>query len=219
MQQSKKIILLGVGGHCLSVLDSLKGLSSYDEVGLIDKSYPSSNKETSLMGIPVIGDDSDLERLFQEGYTDAFISIGSIGSTILRKRLFERLKKIGFTLPNIIDKDSTVSPYTVLGEGIYIGKKAVVNTDAKIGNGAIINTAAVLEHQCVIGDYVHLAPGSIICGNVTIEEGTHIGAGSVVRQGLHIGADTMIGMGSIVLKDIKSHVTAYGNPCKEVKHD
>jgi acetyltransferase-like isoleucine patch superfamily enzyme len=46
---------------------------------------------------------------------------------------------------------------------------------------------------------------------------THIGAGSVVKQQTAIGANTLIGMGSVVLKNISDNVTAYGNPCREVK--
>jgi len=220
MPEIRKILLLGAGGHCKSVLDSIISSYCYDSIGIIDKILPSIEDENSnIMGIPIIGEDNDLTRLYSEGFTEAFITVGSIGDVSLRKKLYITIKQIGFHIPNIVDSSSIVSSFAVLGEGIYIGKNAVVNADAKIGNCAIINTSAVIEHECRIGDFVHIAPGSILSGNVWIDEGTHIGAGSVIKQGLHIGADTMIGIGSVVLKDIKSKVTAYGNPCKEVKHD
>lgn len=211
--------MLGTGGHCRSVADSLFELSEYEEIGLVGKIRSDDNDKYGgdfPMGLPAVGNDDRLEELMKEGYTDAFIAIGSVGDTTVRKKLYLELKRIGFHIPNIIDKSSTVSKYAVLGEGIYIGKKAAVNAYAVIGNCAIINTASIIEHQCIIGDFVHAASGSTLCGNVKVGAETHIGAGSIVKQGIHIGSGTMIGMGSVVLKDIGDYVTAYGNPCRIV---
>jgi acetyltransferase-like isoleucine patch superfamily enzyme len=77
----------------------------------------------------------------------------------------------------------------------------------------------VIEHECNIGEFVHVASGSILSGNVTVGAGTHIGAGSIIRQGICIGEGSMIGIGSVVVKNIGDYVTAYGNPCREVKHE
>lgn len=215
MSEIKKIVLLGAGGHCISVLESIKESSMYAEIGVIDKIIEDEN----VMGVPIIGCDNDLIRLHSQGYTDAFITVGSIGDTSLRKRLYQLIKQIGFHIPNIIDSSSIISQYATLGEGIYIGRKAVVNAYAKIGNLVIINTSSVVEHECIIEDLVHVSPGSILCGNVQVGKETHIGAGSVIKQRIYIGAGTMIGMGSVVLKNIGDNVVAYGNPCKEVKYE
>lgn len=222
MSEAKKILLIGAGGHCLSVLDSLLSSYDYEDIGIVDKDYSmleASNKTLKrrfIMEIPIVGNDYDLERLFSDGYTEAFITVGSIGDIGIRKKLYQLVKNIGFHIPNIIDKTGIVSSYSICGEGIYVGKKAIVNTNTKIGNCAILNTSSVIEHECVIGDFVHIAPGSILCGNVYIGNETHIGAGSVIKQGIQIGKESMIGAGSVVLKNIGSNVIAYGNPCKEV---
>lgn len=222
MGQNRKILLLGMGGHCLSVIDSLKSLKLYESIGLIAKDedtlYLSDTKADLNGSIQVVGSDKDLPLLKEEGYTDAFITVGSIGNPIIRQRLYNLLKEIGYNIPNIIDRTAVLSSDISLGEGIYVGKKAVINAGSSIGNCAIINTMALIEHECSLGDFTHIAPGSILCGKVVVGENTHIGAGSIIRQGLNIGEDTMIGMGSVVVKDIGDHVTAYGNPCKEVKH-
>ncbi len=39
MSGDKKILLLGAGEHCNSVLDSLLSTGDYDEVGIIDKVF------------------------------------------------------------------------------------------------------------------------------------------------------------------------------------
>lgn len=213
-QEAKKILLIGAGGHCLSVLDSLLNSNYYFDIGIIDRRNTTTK---DLMGIPVLGNDDDLEFFYRKGFKEAFITIGSIGDTSLRKNMYENAKKIGFHFPNIIDKTSVISQYSKLGEGIYVGKNTVINAYADIGNMAIINTSSTIEHDCIISDFVHIAPGSILCGNVQIEEGTHIGAGSIVKQGVSVGSKTIIGIGSVVISDITSNATAYGNPCREVK--
>lgn len=219
MLQNRKLLLLGAGGHAKSIADTVLGLALYDEIGMVGKegTEPLSELEAgSYGGLKEIAKEDQLEALFAMGYSDAFIAVGSIGDITVRQAIYSKLKRIGFRIPNIIDKSSVVSKYSTLGEGIYIGKKAVVNTNTFIGNCAIINTAAVIEHECHIGDFVHVASGSILCGNVHVGNGTHIGAGSMIKQGVHIGAGTMIGMGSVVLRDVGDYVTAYGNPCRVV---
>lgn len=222
MVQNRKILLLGAGGHCLSVLDSLKSLGLYEKIGLVVKDSSDMDeavKSSGLRDIEIAGCDDELSNLYEQGFTDAFITVGSIGNTSIRQKLYQKIKQIGFHIPNIIDKTAVVSFDVELGEGIYVGKKAVINTGSSIGNCAIINTMALIEHECRIGEFVHVAPGSILCGNVTVGKNTHIGAGSIIKQGITIGSDSMIGMGSVVVSPVGSRVVAYGNPCKEVKHE
>jgi sugar O-acyltransferase (sialic acid O-acetyltransferase NeuD family) len=213
MGNDRKILLLGAGGHCLSVLDSLMTSCEFQTIGIVDREKL-ENGINNIMGIPILGGDEDLPKLFQEGFTDAFITVGSVGNTDIRRKLYLKVKEIGFHIPNIIDKTSIISDWTTLGEGIFVGKNVVINANSEIGNLAIINTSSTIEHECRIGDYVHIAPGDVVCGNVQIEHDAHIGAGSVIRQGIHIGAGTVIGCGSVVVKDLAANVKAYGNPCR-----
>ncbi len=218
MPENRKLLLIGGGGHCKSVIDTLLTSSEYKNIGIIEKKnkYMAVSK---ISEIPVIGYDDELEIFYKRGYTDAFITVGSIGNPVVRNVIYKRIKEIGFRVPNIIDKSSNISKGIHWGEGIFAGKNVVINAEVQLGNCVIINTGSIIEHECRIQDFVHVGPGSIICGNVRIDEETHIGAGSIVKQGVHIGAGAMIGMGSVVLKDISSYATAYGNPCREVKNE
>ncbi len=206
----KKILLIGGGGHCHSVLDSILALCIYDEIGIIDKI------DCSFLGVPVVGKDDDVSRLMLEGWTDAFITVGSVGDTSLRRKLYKMVKSIGLNIPTIVDPTSVVARGTQLAEGVYVGKRAVINTGSIIETCAIINTGAVIEHDCIIGEFSHISPGTIICGQVNIGNDSHVGAGAVVRQQINIGDNVLIGAGSVVVKDVPDKVRAYGNPCKVV---
>ena len=204
----KKLLLIGGGGHCHSVLDSVLKLNEYDAIGIVDYSNDTVN------GIPVVGNDEDLPRLRKNGWTDAFITVGSVGNTSLRHRLFQMVKNEGFTVPSIVDPTAIVADDAEIDEGCFIGKGAIVNAGSKIGKAAIINTGAIIEHDCIVGEFAHISPGAVLCGQVTVGNDTHIGAGSVVRQQIEIGNNSLIGAGSVVVKNIPVNVKAFGNPCK-----
>lgn len=203
--------MIGGGGHCKSVLDSVLSLGIYKDIGIISK------EKDARLGIPVVGSDEDLVSMFNHGWTDAFIAVGSVGNTTIRRRLYELIKGIGFTIPSIVDNTAAIAKGSQIGEGSFIGKKAVINTEAILGCCSIINTGAIVEHECNVGDFSHISPGAVLCGQVRIGHDTHIGAGAVVRQLISVGNNVLIGAGSVVLKDISDGVTAFGNPCKVVK--
>lgn len=209
---NRKLLLLGGGGHCRSVLDSALSLGLYSDIGIII-----NEKTDEVFGVPVVGSDQDLSVLFQNGWTDAFVTVGSVGNTAVRRRLYDMIKQIGFHIPSIVDNTAAVAREIQLGEGCFVGKKAVINTGSSLGRGSIINTGAIIEHDCFVGDFSHISPGAVLCGQVKIGHDTHVGAGSVIRQLISVGDNAMIGAGSVVLKDIPDGVTAYGTPCKVVK--
>lgn len=207
----KKLLLIGGGGHCRSVLDSVLALNIYDKVAMIDR------ENTSMLGVKVIGSDKDIPVLFKDGWQEAFITVGSVGNTAIRRRLYQMVKEIGLAVPTITDPSASVAQYAMIKEGVYIGKRAVVNTGAVIGECAIINTGAIIEHDCAIGQFAHVSPGTILCGQVMVGDDTHVGAGAVVRQQLSVGNNVLIGIGSVIVRDIPDKSKAIGNPCKVVE--
>lgn len=206
----KKLLLIGGGGHCHSVLDSVLALGEYTDIGIIDRG------RNSYLGVPVIGNDDDIPRLKEKGWTHAFITVGSVGNTAIRRRLYKMIKDIDLIIPSIIDTTSVVANDVLLSEGSFVGKNAIINAGSILGICSIINTGSIIEHDCIVGDFSHISPGSIVCGQVNIGSDSHIGAGSVIRQQITIGDNTLIGIGSVIVRDIPERVTAYGNPCKVV---
>jgi sugar O-acyltransferase (sialic acid O-acetyltransferase NeuD family) len=211
---NKKLLLIGGGGHCKSVLDCLLDLKTYSEIGIIDQKEAIGK---TVMGVPIVGCDEDLESLFSQGYTSAFVTVGSIGNPSLRIKLFNLIREIGYEIPVISDPSATVSAHAQIEAGVFIGKQSIVNAGARIEKGAILNTGCIVEHDCRVGAFSHISPGAVLSGEVIIGKNTHIGANATVRQQVHIGSDSIIGMASVVLENIGAHVMAYGNPCKEVK--
>lgn len=209
----EKIILLGGGGHCRSIIDTIQNSKLYEIVGIIDLK---KNIGQDISGIKIIDSDENLLKYKTNGIENIFISIGSIGNPYSRIKLFNMCNEIGFKNPCIIDQNAIISSKVKIGDGTFVGKGVIINTGSIIGRNCIINTGSIIDHDCIIEDFVHISPGSTICGGVKIGKYTHIGASSTVIQYRSIGENTIIGAGSLVLKNIGSNITAYGSPCKEV---
>ena len=200
----KKIVLIGGGGHALSVADSIIQNKEYDIVGYTDF-VPNEG-----FVFKYLGNDDILQKCYNEGVKHAFICLGYMGHGRIRDELYGKLKNIGFEIPYIVDGTASIACNCRIGSGTYVGKNAVVNANSVVGDLAIINTGAIIEHSCSVGDYSHVAVGSVLCGEVIVGDHSLIGAGTTVLQGVHIGNDCIIGMGSNVLTDVGNGQKRYG---------
>lgn len=111
------------------------------------------------------------------------------------------------------------------GDKIYFGKHFYANTGLTILD----------ENTVVFGDNVFIAPhvsiytaGHPIAAEVRnleleyakpvkIGNDVWIGGNVVINPGVTVGDDVVIGSGSVVTKDIPSHVIAAGNPCRVLR--
>ncbi len=194
------IVLLGIGGHAHSVIDSIERAGKYRIIGFFDRE---EMQGSTYRDYPVLGVDADMGRYFEKGVKNAFVTVGFMGQGNVRERLFRQLKEVGYTLPNMIDDTAVVSDHAELGEGVFVGKKAVINADAKIGDMCIVNTGAIIEHDCIVNDFSHISVGSVLCGNVQIGRAAFVGANATVIQGIHIGNKCVIGAGTTVKKNVE----------------
>lgn len=206
-----KIVVIGYGGHAKSVIDSIKAKGEYEIVGYTDI------KDKQAKDIRYLGSDDSLPQLFKNGIHKAAFGLGFMGNSELRNKLYQFVKQLYFELPVIIDPTAVVSKRTEIGEGTFIGKRAVVNADAVIGKMCIINSGSIVEHENQIGDFTHIAVASVLCGKVIIGSQCLIGANSTVIQEVSIGNSTIIGAGSVVTRSIGDNEIAIGNPAKRIK--
>ena len=79
-----KLVLIGGGGHCKSVLDSALAMKTYEEIVITDAGL-AAGKEVYVCR--VAGTDKELYGLAKEGFGYAFITVGSIKSPKLRNQL------------------------------------------------------------------------------------------------------------------------------------
>lgn len=200
------IVLIGFGGHAKSVIDAIERGGKYRIVG-----FTEVKKCGGYHGYQCLGTDDRLAEIYKHGVKNAAVCIGFMGQVRqTRISVYNYVKDIGFTLPVICDPSAVTSKSSVIGEGTFVGKGAVVNAEARVGKMCIINTSAVIEHEAQVGDYSHVSVGTVLCGQVIVSRSCFIGANATVIQNVTIGDDVIVGAGSVVLKDIASGEKVYG---------
>jgi sugar O-acyltransferase (sialic acid O-acetyltransferase NeuD family) len=188
-----KLVLIGGGGHCKSVIDVIEQEGRFQIAGIVDKPELLGS---SVLGYPIIGSDSDLSSLANE-YKYAFIAIGQIKSPSIRIDLFNQAIDAGFVLPIIVSPRAYVSRSAKLDEGTIIMHDALVNASASIGKNCIINSKALIEHDSNIESFCHISTNAVINGSVIVRQGSFVGSGAVTKQCSEIKKNSFIKAGSL----------------------
>lgn len=207
---SLPVLVIGAGGHGRVVADALRA-AGRKVLGFLDAAADLEGMQ--IDGLPVLGGDSLLQ-----GYPTSTImlanGIGSTVSTVVRRRLYERLTACGFQFETVRHPAAVVSHSAVLSSGVQIMAGAVVQPGAVIGEDTIINTGALIDHDCVIGNHCHLAPGAVLSGAVRVGDDCHIGTAASVIQGVAIGAGATIAAGAVVVGDVAAGARMAGVPAR-----
>jgi UDP-perosamine 4-acetyltransferase len=209
------VVGIGAGGHAKVLIEILQAGTCYEVVGLLDRRP--DLKGQSVLGVPVLGDESELPRLIAAGIRHFFVGIGSVGDSSARKRVYENGLALGMEPVSSIHPSAIVSPSVRMGHGNMIMAGVVINACAILGNNIIVNTGVVVDHDCWLGDHVHVATGAKLSGTVRVGEGAHIGAGAVIRQNISIREGAVVGAGAAVVKDVGVNEVVVGVPARPLQ--
>lgn len=200
---SRKLILIGGGGHALSVASALG-----DEVaGYVDV------RPVEGMNYRYLGTDEHFIASPEEGSAVITVGTDSAGDLSLRRKLIGMYD--GLISDSFVSADAIVDRTAVIDAGTVVLRRAVVNCNTKIGRHCIINTGAIIEHDCRIGENVFIGPGATVCGGVTIGDDVFIGANATIRPGVTIVSRAVIGMAAAVVYDIRTTGTYAGVPARK----
>lgn len=188
----EKIVLIGGGGHCHSVIDVIELTNKYKIIGIVDTK---ENIGKKVLNYEVIACDDDLETILKT-CKNAVITVGQIKSNKIRVELFNKLKEIGFSLPVIISPHAYVSKHASIDEGTVVMHHALINANAKIGKNCIINSKALIEHDVIVENHCHISTASVLNGGVVVKENTFFGSNATSKQSIEIAG--FIKAGSLV---------------------
>lgn len=203
---NKKLILVGGGGHCKSVIDVAE-CAGYTILGILGRPEEVGKR---VLGYEVLGTDDDMAKFVD--VAEFVVTVGQIKSASLRVKLHEMVERAGGKLAMVISPTAHVSKYAQIGEGTVVMHHAVINADAIVGKGCIINTFANIEHDVVIGDYCHVSTGAMVNGGCVLSNGCFVGSQSAMSNGVTIGDDIIISAGAFVSHSLFEKGVYAGNP-------
>ena len=206
----KKILVIGTGGLAREFTSYFSSHSECIEIVGFSSTNHSEHSAFNLPGVPFKGDVSP----DSVGTDEAVIAIGS---PVVRKKISENLKVLGFKFPSFVHPSSVCSDEANLGEGVVVSPNCVISPNVILNPFSYINFSCGVGHDAVIGSYVQINPGTQLGGGVVIGDCCLIGSGSTVLQGVQIGANSTIASGSVVFTRVVENATMMGNPAKRMR--
>ena len=190
----KKIVLIGGGGHCKSVIDVIEQQGQFNIEGIVDVAELLGSE---ILGYPVFGTDDDIPKLASK-YKNAIITVGQIKSPKLRIKLFDLAVKSGFTMPKIISPNAYISKHSSIGNGVVVMHNAIINANSSIGDNCIINSKALVEHDCKISSHCHISTNATINGGAMVGSGSFVGSNATTKELAVIKDNSFIKAGSLI---------------------
>jgi sugar O-acyltransferase (sialic acid O-acetyltransferase NeuD family) len=211
MKAKEKIILIGGGGHCKSVIDIIEVEEKYEIAGIIDIKEKIG---TSVLGYPIIGCDDDITSIAKQ-YTNFVITFGQGKTNDFRLKTYHLLKSLNVSLPVIYSPYTHVSGHAQIGEGTVVMHGCIVNAGAKVGVNCILNTQSLIEHDAVVGNHCHISTKVSVNGFVSIGNNVFAGSSSVFVDRVSVCDDVTFGAGTVITKSIMESGIYVGNPAKK----
>jgi len=207
----KKIIILGTGGNCIDILDTINEVNlispQYDCIGFLDDNPDNLGK--MYYGVKVLGPLKMAKEITQTFFVNG---IGSPMNFWKKENIIEKTEIPLDNFETIIHPTASVSKMTKIGKGVVIFQNVTITSNVKIGNHVIILPNSVISHDADIGDYTCIAGGVCISGGTKVGKSCYLGTKSSIIGNVNIGDNCLIGMGSNVLKDVEGNSVVVGNP-------
>jgi hypothetical protein len=132
----KHLAILGASGHGKVLADTALQLG-WIEVSFFDDNWPVLKLNSHW---DVVGDTNKL-LLELENFDGVIVAIGN---NTVRLNKSKQLISESAKLITLIHPSATVSPFSSIGDGSFIGAGAILQVDCNIGLACIINTNAVI---------------------------------------------------------------------------
>ena len=187
------LVLIGGGGHCVSVIDIIENENEFNITGILD----SNIIENNILGYKIIGGDDLIPKLVKEN-TFFLITVGQIKSYSSRKKINKTLIENNAKIATVISPLAYVSKHANIEEGTVIMNHAVVNAKSKIGKNCIINTMSNIEHNVSVGDFCHISTCAVVNGDSVIGNGTFIGSNATISNNVTINENSIISAGKFI---------------------
>lgn len=143
---------------------------------------------------------------------DVFIC--ALGDVVYKKHYVDIIKGKGGKFVSLVHPTAIIGSNSRIGEGCVIGAYANLSNDTSIGDHVTFSIKAGLGHDSRVGNYSHIGGLCNISGFVTVGEMVTIHPCSNILPHKSIGDNAVVGAGSVVLMNVKTGKTVFGNPAK-----
>ena len=198
---SKKIVMIGNGNYAETLKYYINDITDWEIVGYADEIVEGKNNHFDEKPFVNL---SYLPNVFPASENEIVIGVGYHNMNTNRKRIYEKIKSLGYTMPNIIHPTSILNNAEI-GDANIILENCVFEPRAKMGSNIIMWSCVLIGHDTYIADHNHFAAVSMIAGNVKVGEGCFLGNHSTVKDGTTLAEYTLVGAGAYVSKNTEPY--------------
>lgn len=212
----KRIVILGAGGNCTDILETLldineaRGERLYDCIGFLDDDPAKRN--LSFLGVGVLGGLSEAGKFSDCCFV---FGVGSPSNFRRRREILERTGLDDGRFETIVHPTASISRLARLGAGTVVFQNVIIASNAVVGRHVYLLPNAIVSHDAQIGDFTCVAGAACISGKARIGASCYIGAHASIRDGVQVGEFSMVGLGSVAVKDIPPGSVVMGNPARQ----
>jgi UDP-3-O-[3-hydroxymyristoyl] glucosamine N-acyltransferase len=134
------------------------------------------------------------------------VVIGCYGLGYLKKKLL--MPHLGSV---IIEDNVSIGANCTIVRGTLDHTK--IGKNVKIANNVNIGHNVSLKSNCLVSSSVSIA------GGAQINKNTILGLGAKIKNNIMIGKNSQVGIGSVVVKNLKTNSTVFGNPSRSIRLD
>lgn len=208
-----EIYALGVG-HNTPVFIDLAESCGYIIKGLYH--YDSSKTGLEDYGFPVLG---SFEDLLLEDSLEGMNFILTMGNSVIRTELSDKIRSMGGAVPTLIHPSSVISRFADVSDvGVYIGPFTYIQANSSVGDNTVILSHVNISHDTSVGNSVFIAGGSMIGAYTKIEDYAFVGqhVTSISGKVNKIGSHSYVGAGALLTSDVRENTIVAGFPAKEI---
>jgi sugar O-acyltransferase (sialic acid O-acetyltransferase NeuD family) len=212
---ARGVVILGVGGNSVDILDTLHDLNDaaghtrYECIGFLDDNEALWGSVRH--GVKVLGPLASAAELSDCWFVNG---IGTPENFLVKERIIAKAGIGAGRFLTVVHPTASVSRMATLGHGTVVFQNVTITSNVRIGEHVIILPNTVVSHDCQVGDYTCLAGGVCISGNVRVGRTCYLGTNSTIIGGIDIGEGSLVGMGSVVLADVPAGQVVVGNPAR-----
>lgn len=207
--------IYGAGGLGREVYELANVINSnnnrWDEIFFIDDGVVINNpRNVLIINFLNLKDKFNLE--------DVEVCI-AIGEPYIRKVLFDKLIDSNIVITTIIHPEVYIPKSTIIGKGTIINKFTSISCDSVIGENVYLHPIVCVGHDSNIGNHAIISSYVDVAGDCIVGECAFLAINVIMKQGTIIGSNSIVGLASVVHRDIKNDVIALGNPARVMKNN
>jgi UDP-3-O-[3-hydroxymyristoyl] glucosamine N-acyltransferase len=124
--------------------------------------------------------------------TTAFVACDDEFLTLHRKRLIEGLKKLGFALPSLIDRQALIAGDVEIPDNAWLRKGVIIGAGVRLETGVFADLGALINSASTISAYATLREGASLGAQCKIGARATIGAGVRLEKDTEVSAQSRL---------------------------